>query len=76
VFTEELQDLDPLDLEIALKRFAAAYPDKAKLVQLRFFVGCSLSECAELMQICERTADRYWSFARAWLTRELRRSRP
>lgn len=76
VFTEELQDLDPLDLETALKRFAAAYPDKAKLVRLRFFVGCSLSECAEMMQICERTADRYWSFARAWLTRELRCSRP
>ena len=76
VFAEGLQDVDLLDLETALTRFAANYPDKAKLLQLRFFVGCSLPECAEMMQICERTADRYWSFARAWLTRELRRSRP
>ena len=76
VFAEGLEDLDLLDLEAALTRFAVDYPDKAKLVQLRFFAGCSLLECAFIMQISARTADRYWSFARAWLTRELKQSRP
>ena len=76
VFAEGLQDVDLLDLETALTRFAANYPDKAKLLQLRFFVGCSLPECAEIMQISERTADRYWGFARAWLTRELKHPKP
>jgi DNA-directed RNA polymerase specialized sigma24 family protein len=75
-FALGLQQIDLLDLETALQRFAVQYPDKAKLVQLRFFVGCSLTECAEIMQISERTADRYWGFARAWFTRELQHSMP
>ena len=75
-FAEGLHDVNPLDLETALTRFAAEYPDKAKLVQLRFFVACSLPECAEIMQISVRTADRYWSFARAWLNRELKHPKP
>jgi RNA polymerase sigma factor (TIGR02999 family) len=76
VFVEGLQDVDLLDLETALARFAADHPDKAKLVHLRFFVGCSLLECAEILQIGLRTADRYWSFARAWLNRELKHPKP
>jgi DNA-directed RNA polymerase specialized sigma24 family protein len=41
------------------------------LVHLRYFVGLSISESAELLDISSRTADRVWAFARAWLLREI-----
>jgi DNA-directed RNA polymerase specialized sigma24 family protein len=44
------------------------------LVRLRFFVGMKIDEAAEVLGISERTAKRYWHFARAWLYDELRRN--
>jgi hypothetical protein len=41
-------------------------------VKLRFFAGLTLDLAAECLGIGQRTADRYWSFARAWLYDELR----
>jgi RNA polymerase sigma factor (TIGR02999 family) len=62
---------DLLDLEDALNRFAAEEPDKARLVQLRFFAGLFTPEAASALGISVATAERWWTFARAWLYSEL-----
>jgi RNA polymerase sigma factor (TIGR02999 family) len=64
---------DLLDLDDTLTRFAAEEPDKARLVQLRFFAGLSIPEAAAALGISEATAQRWWTFARAWLYSELQR---
>ena len=58
---------DLLDLDEALDRLAAAYPQCAELVKLRFFAGLTLDEAADALGLAKRTADRQWAFARAWL---------
>lgn len=61
---------DLLDLDDALTRFAAEEPDKARLVQLRFFAGLTMPEAADVLGISLATAERWWTFARAWLYSE------
>jgi RNA polymerase sigma factor (TIGR02999 family) len=68
--SESPQDL--LDLDDALTRFAAEEPDKARLVQLRFFVGLTTPEAAAALGISVATAERWWTFARAWLYSDLK----
>jgi RNA polymerase sigma factor (TIGR02999 family) len=51
----------------ALDRLAAQDPVKAELVKLRYFVGLTIAETAEVLGISEPTAKRYWAYARAWL---------
>ena len=53
----------------ALDQLAAADPKAAELVKLRYFAGFSLAESAEILGVSPRTADRLWSYARAWLRR-------
>jgi RNA polymerase sigma factor (TIGR02999 family) len=60
-------DDDLLELDDALDRLANVFPVAAELVKLRFFAGLSLADAAGAMGIPRRTADRHWSFARAWL---------
>jgi RNA polymerase sigma factor (TIGR02999 family) len=67
--TESPQDV--LDLDDALTRLAAREPAKAQLVQLRFFAGLSTPEAAAALGVSVATAERWWSFARAWLFSEL-----
>lgn len=62
---------DLLDLDEALERLAADYPQAGELVKLRFFGGLTLPEAAEALGIPARTADRQWAFARAWLAQAL-----
>ncbi len=62
---------DLVALDAALTRLAAEDPQAAKLVELRHFAGLSVAEAARTLGISPRTADRVWSFARAWLHREL-----
>ena len=62
---------DLLDLDDALTRFAAEEPDKARLVQLRFFAGFTTPETAAALGISIATAERWWTYARAWLYNEL-----
>jgi len=59
----------------ALEKFAQLDPQRAELVKLRYFVGLSFSEAADVLGISEPTAKRYWAFARAWLLEEIRNSR-
>jgi len=56
----------------ALEKFAVLDPQKAELVKLRYFVGMTIEQAAEALGISERTAKRYWAFARAWLHEEIK----
>jgi RNA polymerase sigma factor (TIGR02999 family) len=58
----------------ALGKLAVQNAQAARLVKLRFFIGLDYAEAAETLGISERSAKRSWSFARAWLFRELSRS--
>jgi RNA polymerase sigma factor (TIGR02999 family) len=55
----------------ALDRLAAHDPAKAELVKLRFFVGLTLEEAAEVLGLSQPTAKRHWTYAKAWLFRAL-----
>ena len=59
----------------ALEKFTQLDPQRAELVKLRYFVGLTFAEAAEVLGIAEPTAKRYWSFARAWLYEEIRSAR-
>jgi RNA polymerase sigma factor (TIGR02999 family) len=59
----------------ALEKFAKLDPQRAELVKLRYFVGLSFEEAAEVLDISIPTAKRYWSFAKAWLHEEIRAGR-
>jgi RNA polymerase sigma factor (TIGR02999 family) len=57
----------------ALEKLAAEDPAAAELVKLRYFVGMSMQECATALDMAPRSAERLWTYARAWLHREIRR---
>src|SRR5206468_539179 len=63
--------VDLLALNDALDRLEANSPRKAQLVKLRYFVGCTLPEVAELLAISQSTAEADWTYAKAWLKREM-----
>jgi RNA polymerase sigma factor (TIGR02999 family) len=65
-------DEELLALDEALDRLAARDPEKARLVELRYFAGLTGQQAAELLDISPTTADRYWAYARAWLQAEVR----
>jgi len=59
-----------LQVNEALDRLAVQDPSKAEIVKLRFFGGLENREIAEIMGVSERTVDRAWRFAKAWLLTE------
>src|SRR5580765_542411 len=71
----ELTVNDPPDeliaLDEALIKLAEEHPEKAQLVNLRYFGGMTHEETAEALGISTSTADRYWAYARAWLYRQM-----
>ena len=63
-----------LDFELldeALEALADFAPAQAKVVELRYFVGLSIDDTAELLDVSPATIKRHWAFARTWLFREL-----
>jgi RNA polymerase sigma factor (sigma-70 family) len=62
---------DLLTLESALTRLESKDPRAAQVVALRFFSGMSTPEVAEHLQVSVRTVESDWTFARAWLKRDL-----
>ncbi len=60
-----------LALDDALQRLAQDDSQSADLVQLRFFGGLTVRQAAEVLGVSPRQADFLWSFARAWLRREM-----
>ncbi|KCZ52034.1 sigma-70 family RNA polymerase sigma factor [Hyphomonas pacifica] len=59
-------------LEKALIRLSVIDPDKAEIVELRYFGGMTLEEIAEVKAISESTVKRNWRVARAWLLDSLK----
>jgi RNA polymerase sigma factor (TIGR02999 family) len=55
----------------ALEKLHAVHPQKAELVQLRYFVGLSFEEAAEILGIAVPTAKQWWVYARSWLRVEI-----
>jgi RNA polymerase sigma factor (TIGR02999 family) len=67
---------DVLDIDEALRSFAAQYDRKSQVVELRFFGGLSVEETAAVLNISPETVMRDWKFAKSWLLRELSRTAP
>jgi RNA polymerase sigma factor (TIGR02999 family) len=65
------EPVDLVALDDALKRLEALHPQKAQVVKLRFFAGCSLEETAQMLGVSRATAHRHWTYARAWLFGQL-----
>lgn len=66
--------LDPdriLDLSRALDRLEELDARAAEIVELRYFTGLNVDECAAALDISTATVKREWAFARRWLAREL-----
>lgn len=64
-------EVDLLALDDALKELSATNPQHSRVIELRFFGGLTIEQTAEVMRLSTATTERYWSFARAWLRREL-----
>jgi RNA polymerase sigma factor (sigma-70 family) len=70
--TEAGDPLDLLALDEALAELETTHPEKAQIVKLRFFAGLSLEDAAQAAGISRATAQRHWTYARAWLFGRLR----
>jgi len=66
----ETKEEELLAVSDALEKFAALDKPKAELVKLRYFVGLTIEEAAEVLGISAATAKRWWTYARAWLYQE------
>lgn len=64
-------DSELLELHDALQALKNIDPVKAQLVNLRYFSGLTIHEAANVLEISPATANRYWSFAKAWLRRQM-----
>jgi RNA polymerase sigma factor (TIGR02999 family) len=62
---------DLLSLDQALLELQHEHPDEADLTMRRFFSGQTNAEIARDLDVSERTIERRWRFARAWLARRL-----
>ncbi len=60
-----------LAIDEALGQLQREFPEKARLVTLRYYAGCSLEQAANAMGISPATAKRHWAYARAYLYSEL-----
>ena len=62
-----------LAVDEALDLLAKEDPVEANLVKLRYFVGMTMNEAATTLGMSLRNAERTWTYARAWLRRQIRR---
>jgi len=72
----ELADASPDDkillIDEALGRLDQQDPEKARVVVMKFFGGMTNQEVAEHLGVTERTVERHWAYARAWLFQSIR----
>lgn len=78
-------DIDSIDLPIAhddekclrvheaLEKLQLEAPEKAEIVKMRVFAGLGMAEIAALLDCSEKTVQRHWAFATAWMSREMAR---
>ena len=62
---------DLVALDEAVEKLSEKDKTKADLVKLRYFAGMTIEQTAEFLGISTATAKRYWTYARAWLIREI-----
>ena len=74
--TNVTQPEEILAVDEALARLEGVDPQQARVVELRYFGGLSPAETAEAMGISQRTVERVWSMAKAWLRAELAERSP
>jgi RNA polymerase sigma factor (TIGR02999 family) len=67
---DTLNPLEVLAVHEVLERLAVKSPRKAELVKLRYFLGCTMAETAQILGIAQATAEEDWTYARAWLRRQ------
>jgi RNA polymerase sigma factor (TIGR02999 family) len=67
-------DEQVLLLDEALAKLQAQDAQKARIVTMKFFAGMSGVEIAEVLAVTERTVERQWAFAKAWLLTEIRKA--
>ena len=68
---QEQDSATVLALDEAISRLEQEEPRAAAVVRLRFYAGLSVAETAETLGVSDRTVNREWSYARAWLYRAL-----
>jgi RNA polymerase sigma factor (TIGR02999 family) len=66
---------DVIALDLALDSLAKLQPRQAEMVVCRFFGGLDVAETAQLLDVSEATILRDWRAAKAWLAKEITRSR-
>ena len=71
-----LESEEILDLNRALDELALMDRRKVRLIELRYFLGCTLEEAADVLQVSKATVDRDLQMARAWLFRRLNHPAP
>ena len=72
----ETRSEELLALDDALERLAAQDPRKSQIVELRYFGGLTVEETAEFLKLSQRTVEREWNMAKAWLYRALSGEEP
>ena len=72
---EKTPDDRVLLIDEALERLKTENPESAQLVTMKFFAGMTNQEVAETLEVTERTVERRWAFAKAWLLRTIQEAR-
>ena len=67
---ETRDPLEVLAVNEALDQLAQKAPRKAELVKLRYFLGCTMAEAAQVLGIAQSTAEDDWTYSKAWLRRK------
>jgi RNA polymerase sigma factor (TIGR02999 family) len=73
---ETRDPLEVLAVHESLDQLAAKAPRKAELVKLRYFLGCTMAEAAQVLGIAQTTAEEDWTYSKAWLRRQWFRGEP
>jgi len=74
VVVSDERSFELLALDEALENLATMDPQKARMVELRYFGGLSVEETAEVMGVSEITVKRHWKLAKAWLYGQIARN--
>ncbi len=72
LYVSEKFDRQILSLDEALKKLQTVEDRLSKLVELRYFSGLTIEEASQVLNISPATAKRDWSYAKAWLYREIK----
>ena len=68
---EDMPVDDLIALDEALAKLSHDNPMQADIVKLRYFVGLTVEQTAEILDIPATTTKLHWAYARAWLLREM-----